>query len=93
MKRYCHLDSAFATVSAITDDGIFLVLDNGEEAVCHTFSWLPQGAHVLVTVLSLGREQGRFRRVGIESIESVDAYELSESDWMEFRQCAEKTVA
>jgi hypothetical protein len=89
-QKYCFMDNAFATISASADDSVYLVLDNGEEAVCHDFCWLPHGARVLVTLLSVGREQGKFRRISIDSVDYDTIYTVSEHD---LSQCSAETVA
>ena len=72
MKRtHDRLNSCYAVVTATDESGVYMrCIDNGEELVCHDWAGeLKQGTSVFVTILSIGREQNRYRRAAIDCVD------------------------
>lgn len=64
---YEYLDGCYGRVTGRCSAGVYLTLDNGQEAFAYKFSNLYPGAKVLCTVLKMPTEEKRM----LVSIDSV----------------------
>lgn len=71
--RYSEKDMCTGTVLGKCNSGVFIGLDNGNEAFAYNFFCVPDGAKVLCSVKRCAAEG---RRV-LVTIESVDCYECA----------------
>ena len=66
-RHYEMFDGCYATVVGRCQKGVFLTLDNGEDAFAYKFCNLWPDTKVLCTVLRLA-EDGRRKLVSIDSV-------------------------
>lgn len=71
MERYEVMDCCYGTVTAKCQKGVFLRLDNGEDAFAYRFN-LMIGTEVLCTVLRQATDRLR-TLVSIDSVDSASA--------------------
>lgn len=67
---YERFDGCYGVVTGRCKSGVFLTLDNGQEAFAYKFGGLMSGTKVLCTVLKMPSEEKRM----IVSIDSVGIY-------------------
>lgn len=68
--KYEKFDGCYGTVTGRCRSGVFLKLDNGEEAFAYKFASLLPGTEVVCTVLKLPTDERRM----LVSIDSIRSY-------------------
>ena len=69
-EKYEVMDGCYGRVTGRCQEGVFLELDNGQEAFAYNFSSLVPGTEVLCSVLSQVEENRKM----LVSIDSVSEY-------------------